>query len=399
MAKSSINFQKTKSNSVAETTREFEANYLLPKEFRKKNEYWSCGKSDEEVFKEELQKAKRKGGRVPKFENSIWEAVLNLNENHTLEDVKKVAEHIEKKFNITCTRIAVHRDEGKVFKNENGETVKYNYHAHINFVTYKDGKQNWRRQFINKSKLSKLQTEVAKLLQMQRGEQGSKAVRANHRQLRQNYNAIMAQRESQKYNFREMQKRITALEQLTSEQKKELHRLNSKVKNKKAEVQELYKRIQELENLAYYTEYDPETTIAEASTYKQKTEELQKTLENQRETIFNQKTTIDILKQEKIDLRRNMSDLRLKNTELEIEIEEKNKTIEKQSYFIKELMNKLNIKITTIKETLANALKRIDELMQPKEKETKKEKLIDKLKKIDEKYDKKEQKQTKRKFR
>ena len=37
MAISSVNFQKTKPNSVAETTREFEAKYLLKKEYRQEN--------------------------------------------------------------------------------------------------------------------------------------------------------------------------------------------------------------------------------------------------------------------------------------------------------------------------------------------------------------------------
>lgn len=191
MALSSINFQKTKSNSVAETTREFEAKYLLKKEDRQNNEYWNCGKSDSEVFEEELSKANRKGGRVPKLKNSIWEAVVNLNAKQDMKDLKKLAKHIEKKFNITCTRIAIHRDEGHY--DENGK-VQYNYHAHMNFVTYKDGKQNWRREYINKKVLSELQTETAKILDMDRGEVDSKAVRANHRQFRANADKIKEER-------------------------------------------------------------------------------------------------------------------------------------------------------------------------------------------------------------
>ena len=193
MAISSVNIQKTKANSVDETKRIFEAKYLLPKEVRKENEYWDCGKSDAEVFAEQMKIAKPKGGRKPKLENSLWEAVLNLNENHKMQDVQKVTKHIEKKFNIKCTRIAIHRDEGKVL--DDG-TVKYNYHAHLNFCTYKDGRQNWRRQLIKRKDLSALQTKVAELLGMERGKQGSTAVRANHRELRQNYDAIMEQRQA-----------------------------------------------------------------------------------------------------------------------------------------------------------------------------------------------------------
>jgi DNA repair exonuclease SbcCD ATPase subunit len=51
--------------------------------------------------------------------------------------------------------------------------------------------------------------------------------------------------EKELYNFREMQKTITALE-LTSDEKKELHRLNSQVKNQNATIEELNKKIEEL---------------------------------------------------------------------------------------------------------------------------------------------------------
>ena len=139
MAISSANFQKTKSNSVAETTRQFEAKYLLPKEHRGENEFYNCGTDENILFEQELEKAERKGGRVPKLENSLWEGLLNLNKNHTIEDVNRVGEHIAKKFNIHYTRGALHRDEGHF--NKKGK-VEYNYHAHVNFMTYKDGKHN-----------------------------------------------------------------------------------------------------------------------------------------------------------------------------------------------------------------------------------------------------------------
>jgi len=237
MAKSSINFQKTKSNSSAETLREFEAEYLLPKIHRKENEYWNCGKTDAEVFADEILKAKRKGGRKPKLENSLWEAVINLNENHTMKDARKVAKHIERKFNILCTRIAIHRDEGKVFGEGENKTVKYNYHAHLNFVTYKDSRQNWRRQLIRRKDLSELQSEVAELLGMERGKVGSKAIRANHRELRQNYDAIMEQRKAP-----ELKLTVTQLKKEISELRNELKAKNKEKENLKKQTYKRYIR-------------------------------------------------------------------------------------------------------------------------------------------------------------
>lgn len=166
MAKSAITFQKAKGHSYKHNFRKDEPNYLLEPQDRKENSYWQSEKTPKEIFQTELEKANRKGGRIPKFENSYWEAVCNLNANHTLDDLKKLAEHIEKKFNITCTAIAIHRDEGHY--NDKGKAV-YNYHAHINFMTYKDGRQNWRKELIKPDDLRELQTETAEILGMERG--------------------------------------------------------------------------------------------------------------------------------------------------------------------------------------------------------------------------------------
>ncbi len=257
MAISSANFQKAKSNSVAETTREFEAKYLLPKEHRGENEFYNCGTDEKILFNQEVAKAERKGGRVPKLENSLWEGVINLNKKHTIEDVNRVGEHIAKKFNLHYTRGALHRDEGHI--NEKGK-VEYNYHAHINFMTYKDGKQNWRLEFVNKEALRELQTEVAEILGMDRGEFNSKSVRANHRHFRVNAEEIKAERIAVKEVLATKEQLKTANNQLREFMKSngavrtdyaELERakkeLEEKLKAKELTEKELLEKFQELE--------------------------------------------------------------------------------------------------------------------------------------------------------
>lgn len=184
MAKSSINFAKAKAHSHAHNVREDEPKYLLPEERRMPNEFWQneLKLSAKEMFDQEVAAAKPKGGRKPSFESSHWEAVLNFNPEHTIEDVRRVAEHIEAKFGIKCVEIAMHKDEGHIDK-ETDETV-YNLHAHLNFVTYANGKQNWRRELIDPKKLSELQTEVADLMGMERGDPDRKAKRLEHRELK-----------------------------------------------------------------------------------------------------------------------------------------------------------------------------------------------------------------------
>lgn len=211
MAKSSINFQKSKGHSFDHNFRKDEPNYLLKAENRLENFYWQNEKSAREIFDEELSNTKRKGGPIPRFENSHWEAVLNLNKNHTLEDVQKVAEYIEQKFNITCATIAVHRDEGH-YKNDKPQ---YNFHAHITFVTYKDGQQNWRKEKIKPADLRELQTAVAEILQMERGQENSEAERLSHRQ----YKQVAQEKEQLEAEILTLKERNAILEQARKDSK------------------------------------------------------------------------------------------------------------------------------------------------------------------------------------
>ena len=205
MAKSSINFQKSSGHSYDHNFRKDEPNYLLKAENRLENFYWQNERTAREIFNDELKEYGAKKGKRPRFENSHWEAVLNLNKNHTLEDVQKVAEYIEQKFNITCATIAVHRDEGH-YKNDKPQ---YNFHAHITFVTVKDGQQNWRKEKIKPADLRELQTAVAEILQMERGQENSEAERLSHRQ----YKKAAQQKEQLEDKILTLKERNAILEQ------------------------------------------------------------------------------------------------------------------------------------------------------------------------------------------
>ena len=211
MAKSSINFQKSKGHSYDHNFRKDEPNYLLKPADRLENFYWQNEKSAREIFDEELKSYGTKKGKRPTFENSHWEAVLNLNKNHTLEDVQKLAEYIEQKFNITCATIAVHRDEGH-YKNDKPQ---HNFHAHITFVTVKDGQQNWRKEKIKPADLRELQTAVAEILQMERGQENSKAERLSHRQ----YKQVAQEKEQLEAEILTLKERNAILEQARKDSK------------------------------------------------------------------------------------------------------------------------------------------------------------------------------------
>ena len=309
MAKSSINFQKSKGHSYDHNFRKDEPNYLLKPADRLENFYWQNEKSAREIFDEELSKAKRKGGRIPTFENSHWEAVLNLNKNHTLEDVQRVAEYIEQKFNITCATIAVHRDEGH-YKNDKPQ---HNFHAHITFVTYKDGQQNWRKEKIKPADLRELQTAVAEMLQMERGQENSEAERLSHKQ----YKKAAQQKEQLEREILSLKERNALLEQERKESKgkgflkgffdslssikksdqefnkdellAEIERLKALDKQRRDEIERLRLEQQELAE-----------EVAKSSLY---TKKLEQDLEGKNKTIKAQEIQIINLKRENSELK------------------------------------------------------------------------------------------------
>ena len=187
MTISSINFQRVRGDKkqaldhIARTT-EKEPVYLLEKSERKPNGFELLADVDK-LHEEQmsLRKKNHSRGKAPELNDSLWEAVINLEEHHTMDDVKKVSDFIHKKYHLTPTAIAIHRDEG--YKDETTGEVKYNYHAHVMFYTVDNGKSQMR--IIGKKALSEMQTEVANLLHMERGQVNSKTVRLNHRQYRE----------------------------------------------------------------------------------------------------------------------------------------------------------------------------------------------------------------------
>ena len=263
----------------------------MPLEYRQENETWDCGISEQELFEQELQKYNeiKKGynGKRPAFENCKWEMIINLNNTHDMADCQKVANYVANKFNFHSTRIAIHRDEGRLidldnaddktntliltgkrkncYKDENSKKyywdkelskeinvgVVYNYHAHLNFLTIKDAKQNMRRAYIKREDLSELQTKLAIMLDMPRGEIIKESERSSDKKHRSGREYAKEQHEQQEtlLNLKE-QKEILEIERkasvgnnYTKEYFRELKRLATKELKSKDELE---KEIKEL---------------------------------------------------------------------------------------------------------------------------------------------------------
>lgn len=167
-AKSSIHTQGGHGGYVSHNDRSQKtANSIFPEN---KNEIWNYQKEAFSMYRSELAArseayTKRTGQKLQAKAITHLSAVVNLNEHHTLQDVRKVAEYLEKTFDTKVFQIAVHRDEGHV--NDMGEKI-VNYHAHIEYMGLDTKGQSVRKK-LTKSALTKLQSNTAELLGMERG--------------------------------------------------------------------------------------------------------------------------------------------------------------------------------------------------------------------------------------
>lgn len=184
MTISSIHFQKAEVEFAEKhnfRTEKKEPEYLLDKQYRKTNEYLKLY-DPKELYQEQLKLRTQNHARgfAPHLKDVYWEAVVNLDEKHNLDDVKKVANFIQQKYHLQPCSIALHHDEG--YTDKDG-TVKYNHHAHLCFLTMDKGISTMRK--IRSKELRQMQSEVAQLLGLERGKENSKATRLDHKQYRE----------------------------------------------------------------------------------------------------------------------------------------------------------------------------------------------------------------------
>ena len=168
MAKSSINLERVNQDNLNHNDRsEFiEPDYLLPEKYRFGNEILNTAREAKQLIKNLLEEAginfQEKFNQKLQAKSYLWEAVVNLNENHDMRDLQKLVKKLEKETGFTCVQISNHRDEGHLAKDQDGkEVAHYNYHAHLTFFTLdmKNGLQLYRKD-ISKPERRKLKAEV-----------------------------------------------------------------------------------------------------------------------------------------------------------------------------------------------------------------------------------------------
>ena len=290
--KSSFNLQRGSRNSFYHIFRHSDHKAAtIIKEYSKNNIY-TISANVEEMLKEWQDdynkycdykiENKEKGGKKISKNNTLMEIVVNVKSTTTADEMKEIEKYYEKELSIKIYGSAIHRDEGERDPDDNNKIKRINHHAHIIAYTIKDNKQMFRRQHITQKKLREMQTRTAEILQMKRG-RDARETKAKHKHYKQfkadaekekellkelenkDLNTIINKCKSYanknktlmsnisldtldtilnyvkkqtplKYNFREMQKKITALENIDKEQKKELHRLNTQANKDNSKI-------------------------------------------------------------------------------------------------------------------------------------------------------------------
>jgi hypothetical protein len=179
--KSSVNFKKSSACfEHNDRTEKREPKHLLPEEFRQKNECDRSAVKAKLLLLKMVEDAKKeylaRTGQKCQAKILSVEAVINLEQHHTLEDVEKINKHLETAHGFRAVQSSIHRDEGHI--NDDGKP-EYNYHAHVVYCNLdKEGKTIIKG--LEKEDFRELQTFASEALKMTRG-QDAEITKAKHK--------------------------------------------------------------------------------------------------------------------------------------------------------------------------------------------------------------------------
>ena len=308
---SSINFKKSIPINTEHNDRTLAPNYLIDKE-----KGAECNRNAEQaralknqIIKEAIQKYTENTRQKFQAKSFEWSAVVNIKPDTTMQDLENLAKHFNDKYGFQCYQIAIHRDEGH--KNTQGE-IEINQHAHMEFITLdrETGKQNFKMRDFSKQKMREIQTEVAEILQMERGK--DKRLTGTKRIEPRKYAQL---KEQEKQNFKELKQTIKEKDKeleaviLSKKEIKEQFEAFRKENAGQGLAKEFFKKLSE----------DKKKLLAEPTCTQEQLDayfiELRKSNTTKEKRLFGEKEVIDC---EKIiqEQQQTISDLNAKNDNL-----------------------------------------------------------------------------------
>lgn len=221
---SSINFKKSNDFQVFHNST-VRPTYALGGSLEYTIKGYAAKREKEKIIDEAKQaytstcKAKNKAFQAKNYE---WSAVVNIKPETTMQDLEKLAKHFSDKYKFQCYQIAIHRDEGHI--NEQGEKV-INHHAHLEFITLdkETGKQIFKMRDFTPQKMREIQSEVAEILGMTRGQ--DKRLSGAKRIEPRKYAQI---KEQERANTRELKAELESKAQALTQAQETIKTLNKK---------------------------------------------------------------------------------------------------------------------------------------------------------------------------
>lgn len=291
-----------------------------------------------------IVKAKTKRAMQKRAEdNVIGEAVVVIDEQTTMADLRKLGEQMEKRFGWTCVQIHIHKDEGYKGK---GEKTKLNLHAHMFFITtdLSTGK-SWK---MKAGDGSVMQDVTAESLDLSRGipkkvtqkehlnameykaKKKAEEVKQSEKELKGNEFIVMVN-----------EKEIADQELMIEDNQKELDKLSGEIKEKKETITSLDDEIAKKRKINDNTKADEsklQSLKLEISKYTDELNKLSNEMESKKDTI----TSLDgeIAQKRKINDNTKVNESYLQS--LKDEIEEKKREIATKTTKLDDLKNTLN---------------------------------------------------------
>jgi truncated hemoglobin YjbI/chromosome segregation ATPase len=209
-----------------------------------------------------LKYEKEKNKKLPKNTIKHISGIFNLNEKHTKEDVKKVIEYLEETLDTKVVQYSIHSDEGYVDENGN---KKVNYHAHLEMLGIDSNGRSIRKK-ITRQFLRELQTNVANILKMERGQDIKKT-------------------KKKRLDTYEYKKHIKLQNEETNKLKKEIEKLKEENNNLKQENQKLTQKEKKYENDVELLKNKNNENMKEIEQIKKENKELKEQIKKEKETL------------------------------------------------------------------------------------------------------------------
>lgn len=155
--------EKPTSNSIFST----EKNYTNVNGHTAIKQFWNEFNKRSKIY------TNRTGKKLPKNTIKHISGIFNIDENTTKEQIENVIKYLEESLDTKVIQYSIHYDEGHIDEKGN---KKINYHVHLEMLGL-DSEGRSVRKKITRQYLRDLQTKVAEILGMERGQDVRKTKR------------------------------------------------------------------------------------------------------------------------------------------------------------------------------------------------------------------------------